>query len=363
MKRAYILCVILTIFFNVNLAYAGKIDWDSLQKKADEYQNKHGGSRKKIPVKDFVKTYPKSRNIDVLNKIILNEKDKRHCKAHMKLANRHFIKKDYDRAIKELNRVFERQPDIVGGRFMRAVIAGRRKDYLTAWQNIMLAKAKDPKNELIEKFIKKLEKVSPKPANMCMVEGIYRPSPTYAYEMLSDVIERLLQEKVSKNFTSIYIDKFENIRGNLVIRIRFDASSKINDTELVAKLEKFSHGFVKEKRIDKNGTSINFKLEFHDLILKNKNVKSVSGLTEFIKYVTDRTDVAISESIEKDGKNKELYCTYKIMVRKYKNLGDFFRLVSPYTYMFKVDNLKLEFVPNSTETMWKGTVEVEYQTE
>jgi len=346
-----------------NKVEAGKFNWDSLRKKADKYQNKHTKRKTNKTIKEVIKIPPKTRDTSGLKSIILTTKDKRHCKVHMKLANRHFLKKNYDRSIKELNKVFERQPDIAGGRFMRAIIAGRTKNYLTAWQNIMMAKAKDPQNELITSFIKKLATVYPKPNNMRMVEGIYRPSPTYASEMLIDVFERILQEKVSENITSILVNKFEIIRGNVIVRINIEASSAIQDAELSEKIESYSYGSVKEKRLDNKGKSFDFKLDLGNIASKNAKVRPVSGLQEFLKIVTDKTDIAISDSIERDGENKILHCSCDISVRSFKSLADFFRMVSPYTHSFKVNSLKLAFVPNSSNTMWIGKIEAAFQTE
>lgn len=346
-----------------NEAIAGKIDWDSLKKKADDYQKKHTGGQNTKVINNIAKAPPTKRDISGLKNIILTKEDKRHCKGHMKLANRHYLKKDYDKSIKSLNKVFERQPDIAGGRFMRAIIAARKKNYLTAWQNIMMAKSKDPTNKLIISFISKLEKVNPKPQNLRMVEGIYRPSPTYACEMLSDVFERILQEKVSENITSILVNNFESIRDNTIIRIHINSSAAIPEEELSKKLELFSYGSVKEKRLDDKKKSFDFKLDLGNIPLKNKNVRPVAGLREFLKFATDKTDIAISDSIERDGENKILHCTYSISVKHYKNLADFFRMVSPYAHSFKVNSLKLAFVPNSSETMWVGKIEVAFQTE
>ena len=204
------LLAVLTLFFSVQFCYplsAAKIDWDELEKKAAQYTGKSGKSTSdsnqgnkpsvnlelpKIPTGRFIDTAPK----------MLSEQDTRHITVHMKLANRNFLKKNYPKAIEELELVFERQPDHGGGRFMRAVIAARKRDHMTAWQNILVAQEKDPTSEKIKIFIEKLSSVAPKPEKFVGVPGIYRPTPVSIGEKSCDIIEKFLKEPVSQNLVS-----------------------------------------------------------------------------------------------------------------------------------------------------------------
>ena len=82
-KRKLLICLTMAtigVSLSFNQAKAGKIDWDSLRKKADEYQNKHAGSKTKKTIKTVIKAPPKVRDTSGLKKIILTTKDKRHCK-------------------------------------------------------------------------------------------------------------------------------------------------------------------------------------------------------------------------------------------------------------------------------------------
>ncbi len=70
---------------------------------------------------------------------------------------------DFNKARDNLRPVISQDPNNPKARFMLAVMAAREKRFDKAWINIEIAKKSDPGNQKILDFIKKLEKVSPRP--------------------------------------------------------------------------------------------------------------------------------------------------------------------------------------------------------
>jgi tetratricopeptide (TPR) repeat protein len=354
------LCCILSVS---SIANARKIDWDDLKKKAQKYEKggidvssyKNSG---KVPA---LKAPPKSRVITNEPKM-LTEKDKRHIKVHMKLANRNFSKKRYKKAIKELELVFERQPDLAGGRFMRAVIAARMKDYLTAWQNILIAKEKDSSNAKISSFIDKLKTRTPQPENLKSVKGIYRSSPKYSCELVSDLIEKILQDKVSENFTSIKTLAIKPKGNSALATIKIKSSAQIDKSKLVSLINNSIKTSISSDKLSNKNKELELTFETPELPANNPEIKSVSGLSEFVKMIAEETDVAIRDTIERDLDNKILDCTYEISARNYSDIGSFFRKAAKYAQNFKVKDLTLSYVPNSDTIIWSGQLHILFQT-
>lgn len=345
-----------------------KIDWDALEKKAQQYTGKSTGSSGgnsgnqggKDSVNLTIPAAPTGRFIDTTPKL-LSEKDIRHITVHMKLANRHFLKKNYPKAIDELELVFERQPDHGGGRFMRAVIAARKRDHMTAWQNILVAQEKDPENDKIKSFITKLTSVSPKPEKFIGVPGIYRPTPVSACEKACDIIERFLKEPISQNLVSFTTEEYQGSDNDLQFIVKMNFSSPV-DANSVMNVFKAASGNPAQRIDDgKDGKKISLKINIDGLPLKNPEVKTLSSYIEFVRNVAEETDVAISDSIERDKENKILEIVYEIAARDVSSLNNFLRKVSPYSHYLRINELKLAYITGSEQIIWKGKIKVEYQ--
>ncbi len=347
---------------------AAEIDWKKLEQKAKEYGEKNSGN-KNIEVSGksvniSIPSQPTGRIIDNSEQM-LSEADKRYISVHMKLANRHFLRKNYQRSIEEVERVFERQPDHVGGRFMRAVIAGRLKDHPTAWHNIIIARDKDAENPKIKSFIEKLKTVAPEPEKTVGVAGIFRPIPLSASEKTCDVIERLLKDQSSHNITSIDIDDYVTEGSSVWVTLRIACSSIVQKDKIAVVLEKACGGRVEilsgpppqgeEKLLD-------IKFEITGMTVENKEVKPISELREFVKLIADETDVAISDTEERDGANKVLETIYEIASRDFKSLNDFVRKMSPYAHKFRVMSMKLSHIASSQNIIWRCKLQIFYQT-
>lgn len=349
--------------------HAAKIDWDALEKKAQQYTGKSGNSSSgsnstqagdSKSVNLSLPSTPTGRFIDTSPKL-LSEQDTRHITVHLKLANRHFLKKNYSKAIDELELVFERQPDHGGGRFMRAVIAARKKDLMTAWQNILVAKEKDAENEKIKSFISKLETRMPQPEKFIGVPGIYRPTPVSVGEKACDIIERFLKEPVSQNLVSLSSEDYQGSDNSAIFPIKMTFSSPV-DADAAINIFKVASGETVEKSDDGKDTKVlAVKVKIEKLPLKNPNVKPISSYIEFVKNVAEETDVAISDSVERDKENKILEVTYEIAARDFASLNNFLRKVSPYSHYLRVLELKLAYITGSEEIIWKGKIRVEYQ--
>ncbi len=346
---------------------AADIDWKKLEDKAKEYQNKQSGDKKidvgGKSVNISIPSQPTGRNIDG-SELILSEGDQRYISVHMKLANRHFSRKNYPRAIEEVELVFERQPDHPGGRFMRAVIAGRLKDHVTAWHNITIARDKDPENAKIKSFIEKLKTVAPEPQKTIGVPGIFRPIPLSASEKAFDVIERLLKDPANHNITSIDLDDYKVEGSSVWIQMRISCSSAVQKTSIAEVLEKASGGrseILSGPPPQGEEKLLEIKFEIPDMAVENKEVKPAADLREFVKMIAEETDVAISDSEERDSENKILDTTYEIASRDFKTLNDFLRKVSPYATRFRLISMKLAYLAGSQDIIWRCRVQVFYQ--
>jgi hypothetical protein len=368
-KRTLLLAAFLTVVFSFpEISFAKKIDWDELEKKAKKYTgkrvnvNRNSSGNKRSSVNIQIPSRPTSRIVDTTARM-LSEKDKRYILVHMKLANRNFMAKKYDRAIQELESVFDRQPDHGGGRFMRAVIAARKKDYMTAWQNIIVAKEKDPDKEKIDSFVEKLTTVMPRPERFLGVPGIYRPVPISACEKAADVIERYLKEPLSSYLIEFSTEelKEKGSGATMVFDMRFSATVDADQTINIFKLA--TGGDVTRLDDGKDPKHLRIRFELFDLPIKNPDVKPVSGLIDFVRVISEQADVAISDTIERDREGKILETTYEIAGRSFSSLNDFLRKASPYAHLFRVLNMRLSHIIGSQNIIWQGKIRIDYQLE
>jgi len=345
---------------------AAKIDWDALEKKAQQYTGESSGNssssnsaKPSVNISIPTKT-PTGRLVDTSPKM-LSEHDTRHITVHMKLANRNFMKKNYAKAIEELELVFERQPDHGGGRFMRAVIAARKRDYMTAWQNILVAQEKDGNTDKIKSFIDKLATQMPKPEKFIGVPGIYRPTPVSVGEKCTDIIERLLNEPVSQNIVTFSTEDYQGSDSNAQMLLKMSFSSPVDADGVIRTLKAASGEAVERTDKGNDGKIMDVKITVAGLPMKNPGVKALSSYEEFVKSMAEETDIAISNTTERDAENKVLEVTYEFAVRDFASLNNFLRKVSPYAHNLRVMEMKLAYIGGSEQVIWKGKVRVDYQ--
>ncbi len=342
-------------------AIAADINWDELEKKAQQYTgeldkddpDKEKGKGKGLDL--VIPATPQGRTIDNAARE-LSEADKRHITVHLKLANRHFSRKNYPKAIEEIDLVFEREPDNAGARFMRAVIAGRLRDHQTAWYNVLIARDKDPGNKKITSFIDKLKTVSPEPENPGWVSGVFRSVPISASEKACDVVERLLLDPVSHNITSLQSEEFVEESGKIRFPLQFECSSPPEKDAIFKLLSKACGGDVTIKSSEGNKLDLSFVLS--GLPVDNPAARPVSDFQEFVKGLTEEIDVAISDTVERETENKLLDINYEISTRDFKTLNDFLRKLSPYSTRFRVQSMRLAYITGSQSIIWKCKVQV-----
>ncbi len=348
---------------------ARDINWDELQEKAKKYT---GGKAVQIPgqkgqnsVDLVIPSQPTSRPL-FNDATPLSDKDNLYIRYHMKLANNNFAAKKYDRSIAEAELIFARQPEHPGARFMRAVIAARLKDHPAAWQNIIIAREKDPENPKIKSFIDKLKTAAPEPNPPSWVPGILRTIPVSASEKAADIIESFLNNTLSQNVVSITTGDFSQNGNSTWIPIDIESSAALNREQVIDALKKAASGKVEisenagsnDKADDKK---LSLKVEIPGFSVENKDVKPVSQLRDYIKSVTEDIDVAISDTMERDAENKILDTTYEVSTRDFKTLNDFLRTISPYAHKYRILSMKLAFIPGSQSIIWKCKVQVFFQ--
>ncbi|NCB39601.1 MAG: hypothetical protein EOM80_12635 [Erysipelotrichia bacterium] len=351
-------------------ACAADVNWDELEEKARRYTGEIGEtSSERSPdasqrgIDLVLPSQPAGRSMDTTEKT-LSEADKRHIAVHMKLANRHFMKKNYQKAIEEAELVFDREPDNQSGRFMRAVIAARLKEHLVAWHNITIARDKDPQNPKIATFIERLKTVSPEPVETPWVRGVFRQIPVSASEKTCDVIESLLLDPSSQNIVELNCMNISAEAGRVWVTLNLIFSAAPDENAIVELLKKASSAeveLVSPASSSAEKKTLDIKFAINGMSVENASARPISDIREFVKSLSEEIDVAISDTEEREPENKLLETVYEISVRDFKTLNDFLRKVSPYARTFKVQSLRLAYIAGSQNLIWKSKVQVFYQ--
>ncbi len=339
-------------------AFAKDYDLEKLKEKAKEYTDGKGGSSGK-KLEDLAVEPPNSRFIDTATKT-LSEEDKRHILVHMKLANRHFSKKNYDKAQEEVNKVFERDSSHAGGHFMLAVIAGRMKEHLPAWYHITIAKEKDGNNKKIDDFITKLKTVSSEPESPKWVSGIYNGIETDASERIFDLLEKLLLDECSQNITSIESSDYQKQSGDKTnIELTFKARESLPCDKIINNLKNSNKTGITATE----NTPKNLKLSVNiDFSSENPNPKAIKGINDFINDLTEEmSEIAISNTEEGEPNGGFQEIIYEISVRDFTSLNKFMRKISPFASKYILQSMNLAYVPGTQSTMWKAKIKVIYK--
>ena len=356
MKRKIVLFCMLSLLFSP--VFAKDYDIEKLKEKAKQYTSGKGGSGAD-KLDELTQEPPKTRFVDTAPKT-LSEEDKRHILVHMKLANRHFSKKNYDKAQEEVNKVFERDSSHSGGHFMLAVIAGRLKKHLPAWYHITIAKEKDSSNKKIDDFISKLKTVSSEPQSTQWISGIYNGIEIDASERAFDLIEKLLLDECSQNITFIESSDYQNKSGNKTsLEITLKARDQFPSDKILSFLQKANpSGVTASEKTDKN---LKMEISF-DLSSDNPNPKTITGINDFINDLTEEmSEIAISNTEEGEPSNGFQEIVYNISVREFSSLNHFMRRLSPFAKKYILQSLDLAYLPGSQSTIWKAKIKVIYK--
>ena len=354
MKRKLIFICILSLLFSP--VFAKDFNLEELKEKAKQYKGK-GGSGSSSKLESLTEEPPKSRFIDSAPRS-LSEEDKRHILVHMKLANRHFSKKNYEKAKEEVNSVFQRDSSHSGGHFMLAVIAGRLKDHLTAWYHISIAKEKDSGNKKIDDFITKLKTVSSEPQSPQWISGIYNGIETDASDRAFDLIEKLLSNECSQNITFIETSEYQGQSEN---NSSFDLTLKARENfpadKIIDLLKKANNSNITEA--EKSDKNIKLTISFNQLAKENPNPKTLTGINDFINDLTEEmSEIAISNTEEGEPSNGCQEIIYNISVREFSSLNQFMRRLSPFTTKYILQSMDLAYLPGSQSTIWKAKIKV-----
>ena len=301
---------------------------------------------------------PPAKNLDPKK---MTTRDEMFVKVHMKLANKYFKRRDTDRAIHELEQIFERVPTLPGGRFMRAVIAARKKDYESAWRNIEIAQRGQPDDPNILKFIERLKGVFPRPKHLPQIEGVYRKRPECATKLAMDALERLFQEEFIAKANEIAFDGFTEQGDKVVGNLRVTGPRALPKGDFVSSLENMLGSEVKVKEEKDGGTALAIQVEIPKLPLKNPSAKPISGIPEFMKNISEETDVAVQESTESSPDSEgKVVGTYSIVARDLQFLNGFLRKIAPYATHYEIKKLYPDFL--SSQVVLKGKVEIVFHT-
>ncbi len=355
-KKIFYGFILSLIFFPPILAK--DINFDKLKEEAKKLKTGSSSSNQKID--DIVVEPPKSRFIDTAPKTLSIE-DERHIRLHMKLANRYFSKKNYEKAIEEVNTVFQRDPAHSGGHFMSAVIAGRKKEHKTAWYHISIAKEKDSSNKKIDDFITKLKTVSSEPKSPEWITGIYNGIEQDASERTFDSLEKLLSDECSQNITNISSEDYKaDSNGGSSVSITFKARESF-DSDKIYSLFKNLHNLAISTG-GKSNNEITINIIYAVLKPIKPNVKSIKGINDFINDLTeDFPDIAISNTEEAEPKNGNQEIIYEISAREFSSINQFMRRISPFATKYILQNMELAYIPGSQSTIWKAKIKVIYK--
>ena len=357
MNKRIVFSCILSLLLSPVFA-ARDIDLEKLKEKAKEYREGKGDSSGK-KIEDLAVEPPNSRFIDTAAKTI-SEEDKRHVLVHMKLANRHFSKKSYDKAKEEVYKVFERDSSHAGGHFMLAVISGRLKDHLPAWYHISIAKEKDGNNKKIDDFITKLKTVSSEPEFPKWISGVYNGIEVDASERTFDLLEKLLLDECSQNITSIQSSDYQKQSSDKTnLELTFKARESFPNDKIISLLQKANKSSVKAEESDSKKIRLSVSM---NLSSENPNPTKITGINEFINDLTEEmSEIAISNTEEGDPSGGFQEIIYEISVRDFSSLNKFMRKISPFASKFVLQNMELAYVPGTQSTMWKAKVKVIYK--
>lgn len=292
---------------------------------------------------------------DAPSKPKVDPADKMFCEAHMKLARRHFKLGNIDRAQEELDLVIERLGSHTEARFMRAVLAAKTKDFMSAWRHISIAEQSAPDHPRIKEFITRLEKAMPRPS-VIPEEVTARPAPTHASELLGDAIESLFANKAaSGKITTLGCEELAEKDGKTVAKLVFEGNSPLDETPIKDTLKGALKGEIRNAQTASGGTTLEISIEIPDLPLLNTSAKPVSSLGELLKAASEETDVAIKNSSESEpDADRRMTGTYTIIAAGLRNVNDFMRKLSSEAVDCRI--LHLANTTVNEQNVWKGDV-------
>lgn len=357
MRKIALISIFIFLSSPIPFLFAKNYDLSQLNELRGKLSSGGGGGKK---IDNSVLEPPKSRFIDEPGASKkLTKEDENYIKLHMKLANRYFGKKNYEKAKEEAGNVLERDNSHAGSHFMLAVIAGRLKDYKSAWYHIKIAKEKNSGESKIDDFIKKLKTVSSETNNPEWVEGIYTGLEKDASNRTFDLIEKLLYDNCSSNITSISTTDYKD-ESKTTVEITFSARDSFNANQIVSVLQKNNKSGI--TTINKSDNNLVVKLSYVQVKAENPDAKAIKGISEFVSDLTEQLpEVAINDTEDEETKNGTQVVVYDLSSREFPAINAFMRKISPYSLKYVLKNMELAYIGKTKETMWKAQIRVTYK--
>lgn len=353
------ICFLILFSLVTPILFAQKFDAKELERLKKQYTSSgNAGGKTPSQLRDIAVEPPKSREMDTSPKSVSQE-DQRHVMVHMKLANRNFTKKNYDKAKEEVNSVFQRDSGNAGGHFMLAVISARKKDYKPAWYHINIAKEKDSGNKKIDDFIAKLKTVSTEPQDPEWIPGVYNGIEIDASERTFDLLEKLLSDLCSQNITNVETSDYQKESGNKTsLEMVFKARDKFDSSKIVSVLEKSNKSGISVT--EKSDNNLKIKVTYNQIKTENTDAKQINGkINDFINDLVENSpEIAIGNMDESEPQGGYQEIVYDISSREFSSLNQFFRKISPFATKFVLQKMELAYIPGSQSTIWKSKIKV-----
>lgn len=294
----------------------------------------------------------------------LNDNDKAYVKAHWINAKRNYKKKNYDRALEEITNILGVDKKHGESYLMRASILAMRKSFLDCWRALEKAKKFLPGDAKVGKFEETLSKASPKPDGLAD-EGtsVARPPAKFASQAVLDAVENLFADRS----TTAKVSNFANgaaveADGKVSCPFTFSGNESLDADTLEKKLKEVSRGEVKDKKPKNDGKSVDMVLTISGLPVKNPDVKPLKDITEFMKIISEETDVKIDKSEEGNIEpDKVMTGTYTLLARGISDINTFLHKLSPHTESYFLE--KMELTSINSQVLWKGNAKIRIKTE
>jgi len=293
----------------------------------------------------------------------VSEADKTYCKAHWVNAKRNYKAKNYDRAIDEIKNILGVDPGFAEAYLMRASIFAKRKAFTDAWRDLEKARKKLADDPKLKKFEETLAKASPKPENIVESASANRNPPLHVSELTLDVLEDVLSDmEIASKVNLVSVKPFVENDGKVDVTITFSGKSAIDADVFEKKVKEISKQEVKDIKPGKDGKELEMVLNISGLPKENPAVKPVNGLSQFLKDVSEESDVKVESSEEGNvDANKFVEGKYVLLAKGLSEMNAFMRKLSPYASNYHPEKLETRLINN--QPILKGSMVVRFKVE
>ncbi|MBF0408683.1 MAG: hypothetical protein HQM10_15150 [Candidatus Riflebacteria bacterium] len=285
---------------------------------------------------------------------------KRFCEGHLKIAKRRFKEGNLKDVEKELDIIFERIPDFQSGRFLKAIVCAKTKDFMGAWRNIEIVSKKSPDNPKVKEFIAKLEKVSPKPS-VIADEVKKLPEAQFASELLCNAVDTILSDKtLGKNISRISSDEPEEVSGKVNFTVTFFSQSSIDSSAVEKKIAELNGLKVESASPASEGKELKLKVLAENLPRNNPTANSITDITQFVEEIRNNNDIKINENSESNPDSEgNITSTYSIIAPDCSKVVQFLRAASTHSLEYLISNLESSVF--NQKSVWKGSIKIKFK--